>query len=100
MRHDWAWLLFVACTFTAVACLLFLVTYTTRAAGFRDPVGRTLIAIKGGILGVSVLLALNVLIHIDGLLVRCLFSGMMIQIGLAVLWQTWTILRVNRGTRA
>lgn len=96
MHRDWAWLLFTACTFTAVACLLFLVTYTTRAAGFGDPIGRTLLAIKAGILGVSVLLSLNVMVHIDGLLVRWIFSGLMVQIGFAVLWQTWTILKVNR----
>lgn len=98
MSENWAWLLFGACAFTAVACLLFLVTYNTRAAGLRDPVGRTLIAIKAGIFGVSVLLALNVLIDIDSFLVRVIFSLLMIQIGLAILWQTWTILRVNRGT--
>lgn len=96
MRHDWAWLLFGACTFTAAACALFLLTYTTRAAGLHDPIGRTLLAIKGGIFGVSVLLALNVLIDIDGLLVRWIFSLLMIQIGCAIMWQTWTILKVNR----
>jgi hypothetical protein len=97
MHHEWAWLLFTACSFTAVACLLFLVTYSTRAAGFHDPIGRTLLAIKAGIFGVSVLLSLNVLIDIDGLLVRWIFSALMIQIGIAVLWQTWTILKVNGG---
>lgn len=94
--QQFAWLLLMACSFTAVACLAFVVTYTTRAAGFRDPLGRTLLAIKGGLLGVSLLLSANVLIGIDGMLVRVLFSLLMFQIGSAVFWQTYVILKVNR----
>lgn len=94
--QQFAWLLLTACSFTALSCLAFVVTYTTRAAGFRDPLGRTLLAIKGGLFGVSLLLSLNVLINIDGVLVRVLFSLLMIQIGSAVFWQTYVILKVNR----
>jgi hypothetical protein len=90
------WLLFGASLFTALSCLVFLITYTTRAQGFRSPVGRTLIAIKFGIFGVAMLLALNIAFGFDLLLVRWIFSALMIQIGLAVLWQTYTIFRVNR----
>lgn len=90
------WLLFGTSLFTAVSCLVFLITYTTRAAGFRSAIGRTLIAIKFGIFGVSMLLALNLAIGFDLLVVRWIFSGLMLQIGLAVLWQTHTIFKVNR----
>jgi hypothetical protein len=89
------WLLFGSSLFTAVSCLVFLVTYTTRAAGFRSAIGRTLIAIKFGIFGVAMLLALNIAVGFDLLVVRWVFSALMIQIGLAVLWQTYTIFRVN-----
>jgi hypothetical protein len=96
---DIRWLIFGANAFTAFACLAFLVAYSTRASGFHDALGRTLLAIKFGIFGVSVLLAVNVLMDIDVITVRWVFSLLMLQIGCAVLWQTWTIFKVNkRGT--
>jgi len=90
------WFLFGASVFTALSCLLFLITYQTRAAGFRDPIGRTLIAIKAGLFGVATLISVNMIVLIDTVVVRFVYSLLMIQIGLAVLWQTFTILRVNR----
>jgi hypothetical protein len=89
------WLLFASSTFSALACLVFLLTYVTRAQGFSSAVGRTLIAIKFGIFGVSALLSLNIAFGFDILIVRWIFSLLMIQIGCAVLWQTYTIFRVN-----
>lgn len=93
--HALRWLLFGSSIFSAVACLIFLATYVTRAQGFRTALGRTLIAIKAGIFGVSMLLSLNIAFGFDVLVVRWIFSLLMIQIGLAVLWQTYTIFRVN-----
>lgn len=93
---DIRWLIFGANAFTALACLVFLLTYSTRASGFHDALGRTLIAIKSGIFGMSVLLAVNVLVDIDVITVRWIFSLLVIQIGCAVLWQTWTIFQVNK----
>jgi hypothetical protein len=90
------WFLFGTNVFAAVACLAFLITYQTRAAGFRDPIGRTLIAIKFGIFGVAALIGTNMLININVATVRIVFALLMIQIGAAVLWQTITIFRVNR----
>lgn len=93
--NDLRWLLFAASAFSALSCLVFLLTYITRAQGFGTAIGRTLIAIKAGIFGVSMLLALNIAIGFDLLIVRWVFSALMFQIGLAVLWQTYTIFRVN-----
>jgi hypothetical protein len=96
---DLSWLIFGANAFTALACLVFLLTYSTRASGFHDALGRTLIAIKAGIFGMTTLLAANVLVDIDVITVRWIFSLLVVQIGFAVLWQTWTIFQVNkRGT--
>jgi hypothetical protein len=93
------WILFGVDVFVALACLVFLLTYATRAQGLRSPVGRTLIAIKFGIFGVATLLAVSLVVNIDGALVRWIFCLLMVQIGISVIWQTWTIFRVNERVK-
>lgn len=93
------WVLFASSAFAALSCLIFLIAYTGWAAGLGDPIGRTLIAIKGGIFGVSTLLAINILANIDLEVFRIIFAALMFQLGFAVLWQVYTIFRVNGDRR-
>ena len=93
------WVLFGSTLFAALSCLVFLVAYIWKAAGFHDPIGRTLIAIKFGIFGTASLIAVNIVVNIDLVLFRIIFALLMVQLGCGVLWQVATIFRENGDRR-
>lgn len=89
---------YLASAYASIACIVFVVAYSTLAPWWKTPVGRLIMMLVGALAGLAVL-TLAFYTHHDDNIVRLIRAGLVLVVGTALWFQAAVVIRVQLKNR-